>query len=66
MEGISSDAEDGIFPFDEDGEHSVEHFMLCSYAHHTCSPLLLLHEEDLCKVGLTWHFSLDVLFLCQD
>ena len=47
---------------------NVENFMSCSFAHHACSPLLQesLHEEGLCKVTLTCHFSLDVLFLCQD
>ena len=50
------------------GEHTVENFMLCSFAHHACSPLLqgFLHDEELCNVALTCHFSLDVLFLCQD
>ena len=44
------------------------YFMLCSFGHHACSPLLqeFLHEEELCKVAQTCHFSLDVIFLCQD
>ena len=37
---------------DEAGEHNVEN--------------ILLHEEELCKVALTFQFSLDVIFLCQD
>ena len=50
------------------GEHFVENFLLCSSAHPTCSPLLqgFLHPEELCKVALTWHGSLDVIFCCQD
>ena len=45
MEGTSSDTEDGRFS-DEEGEHNVENFMLCSFAHHARSPLLqdFLHE----------------------
>ena len=52
----------------EEGEHSVENFMLCSCAQHACSLLLqgFLHEEELCKVALTCRFSLDVLYLCQE
>ena len=58
----SSDAEDGRTCSDEEGEHNVENFMLCSFAHHACSPLLqgFQHEEELCNVALTCHFSLDV------
>ena len=46
---------------------NVANFMLCSFAHHACSPLLqgFLHEE-LCTVALPRHFSLDVIFICQD
>ena len=64
----SSDAENGRSFTDEEGEHSVENFMLCSFAQHACSPLLqgFLHEAELCKVALTCHFSLDVLYLCQE
>ena len=56
------------FSSDEEGEHNVENTMLCSFAHHACSPLLqgFLHEEELREVALTCHFSLDVIFLCQD
>ena len=38
--------------------------MLCSFAHHACSPLLqgFLHEEALCKVPLLCHFALDMSF----
>ena len=56
-----------MFSSDEEGEHNVENIMLCSFAHHACSPLLLgfLHEEEMCKVAVTCHFSLDVIFLCQ-
>ena len=68
MEGFSSDAEDGLFSSDEEGEHNVENFMPCSFAHHACSSILqgFSHEEVLCKVDLTCHASLHVLFLCQD
>ena len=64
----SSDAEDGRSFSDEEGDHNVENFLLCSFAQHACSPLLqgFLHQEELCKVALTCHFSLDVMFLCQD
>ena len=57
-----------LFSSDDEGDHNMEHFMLCSYAHHPCSPHLqgFLHEEELCKVVLICHFSVDVLFLCQD
>ena len=36
--------------------------------HFACSPVLqaFLHEEEMCKVALTCHFSLDVLFLCEN
>ena len=65
MEGMSSDAEDGLFSSEEEDEHNVENFMLCSCARHACSPLLqgFLHEKALCKVALACHFSLDVIFL---
>ena len=45
-----------------DEERNVENFMLCSFAHFACSPILqaFLHEEEMCKVAS--HFSLDVLF----
>ena len=68
MEGMSSDNENDLFSPDEFGEHTVENFLLCSFAHHACSPLLqgFPHDEELCNVALTCHFSLDVLFLCQD
>ena len=36
----SSDAEDDRSVSDEEGEHNVENFILCSFAHHACSPLL--------------------------
>ena len=50
-----SDTEDGSTFSDEEDDHDVEHSMLCSSAHHACSPLLQvnLHEEELCKVALT-------------
>ena len=40
---------------DEEGEHTVEKFMPCSFARHACSPLLqrFLHEEDLGMVPVT-------------
>ena len=53
---------------DEEGDHNVECFMLCSYVHHACSLLLqgFLHEEELRKVALTCHFASEVIFLCLD
>ena len=65
MEGTSSDDENDLFPSDEDGEHNVEHFMLCSGVHLACSPLLqsFADEEELCAVALTCHCSLDVVSL---
>ena len=61
IEGVSSDD-------DEEDEHNVENLLLCSFAHPACIPLLqgFLHEEGLFNVALTCHFSLDVIFLCQD
>ena len=45
-----------------DEERNVENFMLCSFLHFACSPVLqaFLHEDEMCKVAC--HFSLDVLF----
>ena len=65
---MSSDGEDDLLSSDEDGEHNVENIMLCSFAHHACSPLLqgFLHEEEPCMVAVTCHVSLDVMFLRQD
>ena len=40
MEGMSWGAENDLPSSDEEGEHNVENFMLCSFAHHVCSPLL--------------------------
>ena len=67
MEGMSSGAENDLLS-DEEGEHNVENFMLCSFVHHACRQLLqgFLHEEELCKAALTCHFFLDVIFLCQE
>ena len=62
MEGMSSDDEhDLLSSDDEEGEHNVENFML---AHPACRPLLqgFSHDEELCKVALSCHFSLDVIF----
>ena len=66
-EVMSSEDEDDLFSFDEEGEHNVENIMWCSIAQHACSPLLrgFLHEEELCKVALTCHSALDVVFSCQ-
>ena len=66
MEGMSSDDVNDLFSSDEEGEHNVENFLLFSFAHPACSPLSqgFLHEDELCKVALTCHFSLDVTFLC--
>ena len=36
----ATDDEDGRSVTDEEGEHNVENFMLCSFSHSTCSPLL--------------------------
>ena len=64
----ASDDEDGRSFTDEEGEHKVENFMLCSFAQHACSPLLqeFFDEEELVEVAFMCHFSLDVLYLCQD
>ena len=53
--------EDDMFFCDEEGEHNVENFVLCSFAHRAYSPHLqgFLHEEELCKVALTCHFASD-------
>ena len=68
MEGMSSKAEHDLRSTDEEGKHNVENFVLCSFAHHARSPLLqgFLHEEEICNVAPTCHFSLDVILLCQD
>ena len=52
----------------EGEEHQVENFTLCSFAHFACSPILqaFLNEEEMCKVALACHFSLDALFLSRD
>ena len=44
--------------------HNVENFVLCSFAHHVCRPLLQggVQEEELCSVALTCHFALNVTF----
>ena len=57
-----------LFSHNEEGEQNVSNFVLCSFARHACSSPLqgFLQEEELCKVALTCHFSLDVIFLCQD
>ena len=62
LEGVSSDNENDST--DEESEHSVENFLL----YLACSPLLRCspHEEELCKMALTCHFSSDVIVLCQD
>ena len=39
------DTEEGRNSSDDEGEHNVENFMLCSFAYHACSALL--HEEEL-------------------
>ena len=64
--GMSSDDEKDIFSSDEEGEHNVENLLVFSFAHPACSPLMqgFLHGEELCKVALICHFSLDVTFLC--
>ena len=57
-----SSEEDDLFSSDEEGEHNVVNIMLCSFAHHACSPLLqrFLHDEEQCKAALTCQFALDV------
>ena len=47
MEGLSLDAHDDFLFADEEGEHNVENFMLCSFVHHACNPLLqgFLHHD---------------------
>ena len=64
---MSSGNEDDQLFSDDEGEHNVENIMLCSFAHHACSPLLqgFFYEGELCKVALTCHITLDVIFLCQ-
>ena len=54
-EGISSDVENDLLFSEEESEHIVENFMLCSFAHLACSPLVqgFQHTEELCKVALT-------------
>ena len=43
--------EDGESFLGED-EHTLENFMLCSFAHFASSPFLhLLHEEEMCKAS---------------
>ena len=44
--GLERDDEDGMSSSQEEGEHNVEKFLLCSFVHHACSPLLQesLHE----------------------
>ena len=51
------DTEDGsTFSFEE-GDHNVEKIMLCTSAHHACSPLLQnCFYEELCQAALTCHF----------
>ena len=51
-----------------DDVHNVNNFVMCSFAHRTCSPLLQgnLQEEEVCKVALTCHFALDVFLLCTE
>ena len=67
---MSSVAEDGLFSSEEEGEHNLENFLLCSFAHPACSPVLqgfqVQHEEEMCRVALTCRFSFDVIFFCQD
>ena len=50
MEGRPSDEEAGHFSSDEEGQHNMDNIVLCSFAHHACSPFLqgFLHEEELC------------------
>ena len=45
------------------GEHSVENSVLCSCAHHACSPLLqrFLHEEEQCSA----RSDMSLLFGCD-
>ena len=60
--------EDGRSLTDGEGEHNVENFMFCSFAHFACGPLpqSFLHEEEMCTVALTCYFSSNVLYFCQD
>ena len=62
MEGMSSDVENDLLSSDEEDKHNVENCVLCSCAHHACSPLLqrCLHEEEQRKV---WHVT--SLFGCD-
>ena len=49
-----------MFTVEAEGEHNVGNFVLCSSAHHACSPVLqgFLHEAELCKVPLARGFFL--------
>ena len=49
---------------DEEGEHTLENIMLCSFAHHACRPLLqgFVNEEELSKVALTCELGAIYMF----
>ena len=66
MEGMSSDEEAGHFSSVEEGQHKMDNFVLCSFAHHACSPFLqgFLHEEELCVGCDLSLFRLTAGFFC--
>ena len=72
MDEMSSDDNNNFLSSDEECEHNFfskkkKNFMLCSFAHPACSPLLKVsYTKKRCEVALTCHFSLDMIFLCQD
>ena len=50
-----SDTDNGESFSGEEGVHRAQKFMLCSFAHFACSPLLqaFLHKEEMCNVAST-------------
>ena len=65
VERMSSDAEDDFFSSDEEDEAQCGelHAVLVCASCLQSSLQRSLHEEELSKVALTCHFSLDVIFL---
>ena len=69
MEGMSSDDENYLFSSDKGGWAQYGELLAVLLLRILRAVQLLqgfLHEEELCKVALTCHFSLDVIFLCED
>ena len=66
---MSADAEDGVFSSEEEGGHKVETFVLCSFATSCVQSALarsLARRKSCAMATLTCHFSLEVIFLCED